>query len=200
MWHCEAADEVGALHSHAVKGEVGKVGIEPCTGMASEKPPPIAVAGAPGDPTEDRHPRPGLRVRPSRSGLEQHRSARIRLEVSGMIGEVGKQQDRAAVAVAGNRDQRCKGPALVVAKRRRQRRRARPAHQPARGGGGHLVLVRLVSEWWRSTMSRSVTMPTGVRAWLTTSARESLNRTRSRTAYSVRMSRGRLSTGLVITS
>ncbi len=49
---------------------------------------------------------------------------------------------------------------------------------------------------WPITRSRSVTIPRGLRSWSTTMARETSNRTSSRTAYRDAISTGRVNTGL----
>ncbi len=120
---------------------------------------PLAMAGdiAPLDPSEHRHPGPGLRIGPPRGGLEQQGCAIVAGEIAGVLGKTGQQQKGAAVAVAGHRHQRHVRPAIVARERRRQGRRTGAPHQPAGGERHHLPASRR-----GSTASAPVaTQPTG---------------------------------------
>ena len=178
----EAAYEVAARGGEPVDVEVGEAGIERGIGVAGEKAalkpwllgardaPQHAQAGA------------GLRILQPRCGLDEQARAWIAGEVAGVVGDIGQQQDRAGVEIAGDGHQRCVRPAVGGCERRRQRRLAGLAQQtPCCCGDGHAVRIA-GGAGWRSTRSRKVMMPTGWRLSSTTSARERLNWTSRRTA------------------
>ena len=211
----EAADVAGPFHRHGVEMKVAEPGVPVRLGMPGEKAAGKALICGPGQTPHHGHPRAGLRIGPARRLLEQQGRAPVGLQVAGVVRQPGQQHDGASPPVAGHGDQRRVGPPGGyrlrrlgrVRQGRRQRRPPRPAHE-AQGGGaivrgcGHGGSAQAAgsSPTWRSTISRKVTIPAGVRSSLVTSARDRPNFTRSRMAYRMFMSAGSVSTGLDMTS
>ena len=102
----EAGDEMAALDGDPVEVEIGKAGIARARRVARGEAGGGARIVAPFGPAEQRQPRPGERVGMAGRVFEQQRDQRVGSEVAGVLGEIGQQQERARIEIAGGRDQR----------------------------------------------------------------------------------------------
>ena len=128
----ETADVMNPFDPHPVKIEVCEAGVKGRFRMAGQKPPGVAAVLCRRDFAQHGHPGACLRVFQPRRFLDQQRSPGIIGQVPGMVGNVGKQHQRAEVAIQRHADQRSIGPAVPGFQRRRQQPRPRPADQQAR--------------------------------------------------------------------
>jgi hypothetical protein len=115
----EPCHEMAALDIDAIEMKIGEAGVDGARRVPRrEAGSGTCVVNALGAP-EQRQPRPGERVGISGSRLEQQRHGRLGQQVACVRCEVGQQQQRAGVNVAGHRDKRDVWPPAEAGGQRR---------------------------------------------------------------------------------
>jgi hypothetical protein len=126
----EAVDQMGALDRQPVEVEILEIGVHGRDQIA------VAVArlGAPRQPSPHGHALARERVLALVGAVEQQRRARVGGEISGVVGEVGEEQQGRAVVVGGDVCERHIGSALGGVQQRAKRGPRYGAHPMPCGG------------------------------------------------------------------
>ena len=138
----EPAVEMHVVDSKRKHGEIGEAGIEPGLGIAAQIPGLGARRGASFDATAKRHARMVERVAAFRAPGHEQGRARIVRQIPGMARERREEEERGAVEIAGDADERRERRASRL--ECRQGAGAGEPHQPLGvGDGARMGLIQI---------------------------------------------------------